>query len=408
MDLYAGLPFWIIKNALYDYNNPLENDYKIDVAIIGSGITGTLVAHELCEHGIKCAIFDKRIVSNGSTVASTAQLQYEIDVPLHEMIKDIGEARAVGAYRASLRSITDIEQVFEKTGVKGDFKRVSTCYLASDQAGWSSIKDEYEARVKHDLPVRLLNRKALKKEYGIAGLGALYNDTSAQMDTYKSATGILKYHQKKHQLPIFSPVQIDHYYEVKNGYELVTNNGFKIRCKYVIIAAGFEAGQFLPKQVMNLNSTYALVSKPIHTDQFWKERSLIWETAEPYFYMRTTADNRIMMGGEDEEFRDPDKRDRLLKGKVKKLVKKFNKLYPDIAIYVNMAWCGTFSSTADGLPFIGSWPGKKRMLYALGYGGNGITFSMIAAQVIRNIILGKKDDRTDIFGFGRLTNDGDL
>lgn len=407
MDLYAGLPFWIIKNALYNYHNPLEQDYEIDVVIIGSGITGALVAHELCEHGIKCAVFDKRMVSNGSTVASTAQLQYEIDVPLHKLIEDIGESRAVQAYQASLQSITDIEQVLQQTGVIGNFKRVSTCYLASDQDGLRSIKAEYEARVKHQLPVTFLDRDALKKAYRIVGPGALYNNTSAQIDTYKTAVGLLKYHQRKQKLPIFSPVQIDSFLELQEGYELLTKDGHKIRCKYVVIAAGFEAGQFLPKQVMNLNSTYALVTKPISRGQFWNERSLIWETADPYFYMRTTTDNRIMMGGEDVEFRDPEKRDRLLKSKVKKLVQKFSKLYPDIPIEVDMAWCGTFSSTADGLPFIGAWPGKNRMLYALGYGGNGITFSMIAAQVIRNILLGKKDDRSDLFGFDRLTKAGD-
>ncbi|UIR57628.1 FAD-binding oxidoreductase [Sphingobacterium sp. SRCM116780] len=402
MDLYAGLPFWLIKNELYDYFNSLEKDYEIDVAIIGSGITGSLVAHELCEAGVHCAIFDKRIVSNGSTVASTAQLQYEIDVPLHKMIQDIGEDRAVKAYKASLQSITAIENLFKTTGIKGDFKRVSTCYLASNHQGLRSIKKEYEARSTHQLPVSYLDADRLEKEYHIKGLGALYNDTSAQIDTYKSAIGILKYHQKKHQLPIFSPVEIIEYKEQDNGYILLTKDGFKIKCKYVIVAAGFEAGQFLPKQVMELNSTYALVSKPIRPEQFWKERSLIWETAEPYFYMRTTSDNRIMMGGEDEEFRNPDKRDRLLKTKVSKLLKKFAKLYPAIAIEVDMAWCGTFSSTKDGLPFIGAWPGKKNMLYALGYGGNGITFSMIAAQVIRNIITGEKDDRIEVFGFERL------
>lgn len=78
-------------------------------------------------------------------------------------------------------------------------------------------------------------------------------------------------------------------------------------------------------------------------------------------------------------------------------------MFPEIKFEVSMAWCGTFSSTKDGLPFIGAWPGKKRMLYALGYGGNGITFSMIAAQIIRNTLDGKKDDRADTFGFERLS-----
>lgn len=82
MDLYSGLPYWIAKNRLYNYFNPLKSDYSTDVAIIGAGITGALVAHELCTAGIKCAVIDKRSITTGSSTASTALLQYEIDTPL--------------------------------------------------------------------------------------------------------------------------------------------------------------------------------------------------------------------------------------------------------------------------------------------------------------------------------------
>lgn len=128
---------------------------------------------------------------------------------------------------------------------------------------------------------------------------------------------------------------------------------------------------------------------------------MIWETKEPYFYMRTTRDNRMMIGGEDEEFQNPIRRDDLLREKIKKLERQFKKIYPEIPFQVDMAWCGTFSSTEDGLPYIGTWPGKDRMFFALGYGGNGITFSMIAAQIIRNKITGVEDEREKIFGFDR-------
>ena len=114
MDLHSGLPYWVIKNELYNYFHPLEDDLITDVLIIGSGITGALVAHELCEAGIPCAVIDKRTIATGSSAASTSQLQYEIDVPLSEMAAILDEKTAVEAYQASLQSITDIEQVFKK------------------------------------------------------------------------------------------------------------------------------------------------------------------------------------------------------------------------------------------------------------------------------------------------------
>lgn len=404
MDLHSGLPYWLIKNKLFNYHNPLQDDLVVDVAIIGSGITGALVAHELCAAGIPCAVFDKRTIATGSTGASTAQLQYEIDVPLSDLIGKVGTENAVRAYQASLQAITDVEQVFESVPVRPSFRRVSSVFLASNRQGLRLLEREYEARKYHNLPVSFLDADALFAEHRIVAPAALKNKAAAQMDGYLAATGLLKHHLKKSDLSLFSHTEIINYQEKKGGYELLTGDGVTIRCKYVVIAAGFEAGRFLPKQVMRLVSTYALVSQPVDPSQLWPERSLIWETAIPYFYMRTTSDNRMMIGGEDVPFRNPQRRDRLLRWKIKRLERKFKQLYPEIPFVVDMAWCGTFSSTQDGLPFIGPWAGRQRMLFALGYGGNGITFSMIAAQLIKNRLLGIKDERAKVFGFNRLDN----
>lgn len=401
MDLHSGLPFWIVKNEFFDLYNPLRENYKIDVAIIGSGITGSLVAHELCEAGISCAIFDKRTIGTGSSSASTAQLQYEIDTPLCNLVKKVPEKIAVDAYFNCLQSITDIENILKKTKVDADFVRVPTVFLASNKQGVELLDREYEIRTEVGLRVNYLDAKQLKEYQNIDGTAALQNDTSAMMDAYKGAINLLKYHQKKNDLKLFTHTKIEQIQEVKDGCELISEHNHLIKCKYVIIATGFEAGQFLPKKVMSLLSTYAIISQPIDKKMIWPHRSLIWETAEPYLYMRTTLDNRLIVGGEDEEFYDPKKRDDLLRNKIKNLERKFKNLYPDIEFITEMAWCGTFSSTEDGLPYMGPWKKGEKKLFALGYGGNGITFSMVAAQVLRNIILGKNEPRLETFGFDR-------
>lgn len=121
MDLHSGLPYWIIKNPLFDYFNPLKKDLETDIVIIGAGITGALMAHELCRTGLKCCVVDKRSIATGSSAASTALLQYEIDVPLCRMVKQIGEKKAVTAYRSCLQSISDIEAVLKETGIDARF-----------------------------------------------------------------------------------------------------------------------------------------------------------------------------------------------------------------------------------------------------------------------------------------------
>lgn len=401
MDLYSGFPYWLIKNPLFNHIHELRENIYTDIAIIGSGITGALVAHELCSHGFKCAVFDKRAIATGSSAASTAQLQYEIDVPLHELLKKVSERTAVTAYKASLQSITDIETVFRKTRLDAEFERKSSLYLASDSKGLKEIGKELEARMKYGIPVAFLAADDLKSAYNIERPGALKNNEAAQMDTYKSAISLLQYHHKKNGLDLYPYTDIVKHQGTATGYDLYTASGKIITCKYLVIASGYEAGKFLPEKVMDLLSTYALVTEPMRPDQLWHEESLIWETARPYFYLRTTRDNRIMMGGEDIRFKNEKLRDALLAKKTNKLLDKFKTLFPATDIKCEMAWCGTFSATKDGLPYIGEHPALKNMFFALGYGGNGITFSMIAAQVIRNRLSGTKDERAAVFGFER-------
>ena len=401
MDLYSGLPYWIVKNSLYDYFNPLAKNFKTDVVVIGSGITGSLVAHELCKAGLKCCIIDKRTLSTGSSSASTALLQYEIDEPLYKMAKSVGEENALLAYQSCLQAITDVENVFKGIGINPGFERVPSVFYASNKAGEEIIEKEYEIRKKHDLPVTFLTAKDVKKIYGFEAPCALMNEESAQIDAYLASICLLDYHMRRKELDVYTHTQVQTCEKKKDRYEIVTNRGHRVECKYVVIAAGFEAGMFLPEKVMQLTSTYALISEPVDPSCIWKGKSLIWESKDPYIYIRTDNENRIIVGGEDEDFQNPVKRDELLRMKTAKLEKKFSKLFPDIPFKTEMAWCGTFSSTKDGLPYIGEWPGKEGMFFALGYGGNGITFSMNAAQMITKSIQGKKDERYKVFGFER-------
>ena len=163
MDLHSGLPYWIVRNSLLDYFHPLEDDLSTDIVIVGSGITGALMAHELCRAGIECCVIDKRSIATGSSAASTALLQYEIDVPLCRMAKIISEENATTAYHACLQSISDIKKVLKETGVDAGFEQLSSVFYASSSADNKLLEQEYEIRQKHELPVNLLKKQEIQK-----------------------------------------------------------------------------------------------------------------------------------------------------------------------------------------------------------------------------------------------------
>ena len=110
-------------------------------------------------------------------------------------------------------------------------------------------------------------------------------------------------------------------------------------------------------------------------------------------------DGRIICGGEDEQFADSEKRDALIPAKAKRISAKLGRLFPKIDPRAQYAWTGSFGSSVNGMPTIGAIPGFPRCYAVMGFGGNGITFSMLAAKLIAAAVLGKKDADSPLFAF---------
>lgn len=191
-------------------------------------------------------------------------------------------------------------------------------------------------------------------------------------------------------------------YEVgPKGVTATTENGAKVRAKWIVFATGYEVVEVLKRDIVNLNSSFAFVSEPIESFPGWWEKCLLWETARPYFYMRTTVDGRAIVGGEDANYRNPLRRDAAIGKKAAKLEKRFREMFPAIDFQPAYAWAGTFGETEDGLAYIGSVPELPRCFFTLGFGGNGITYSVIAAEIVRDTIEGRKHPDARLFRFDR-------
>ena len=117
--------------------------------------------------------------------------------------------------------------------------------------------------------------------------------------------------------------------------------------------------------------------------------------------MRTTSDDRVLVGGEDDGVVDGRKRDQQLSAKTARLLSKFRRRFPGKEIEPAFQWAGAFGSTKDGLAYIGPHPAFPNGYFALGFGGNGITFSQIAAKLLADLFLGRANPDAAIFSFDR-------
>ena len=165
---------------------------------------------------------------------------------------------------------------------------------------------------------------------------------------------------------------------------------------YVVLATGYELAPFLRPKGYQVISTWALATRP-QKRALWPSRCLIWQAADPYLYLRTTQDGRVIAGGEDEEFADAATRDRLIPRKIAAVRRKLARLMPDLDTLPEFQWAGCFGASGSSMPAIGPVPGMPRCFAVLGYGGNGITFSVIAAQLVRAAILGIADPDAGLF-----------
>jgi glycine/D-amino acid oxidase-like deaminating enzyme len=192
-------------------------------------------------------------------------------------------------------------------------------------------------------------------------------------------------------------------YETGGGeVTLTTAGGHRVRARHVVFATGYETPEFLRDIPVKLKSTYAIAARVTGGSGLGiHDLPLLWETGTPYFYARTDGPGRLIAGGEDDDFADPEARDARIPEKAAAIARKLARLVPGVAFEVDCAWAGTFAETPDSLPFIGPHPQFPGGLFALGYGGNGITFGLIAARILRDRILGRENPDAEMFRFDR-------
>lgn len=403
LDLRTGKPVWRINKPRIARHKKLTKNIHSEVVVVGGGISGALIAHRLTNLGMQVTIVDSRKIGAGSTSASTAILSYEADINLGDLIDKIGERPAVRAYRAGIEAIESIGKTIKTLGDSCDFKKRRSLYLASNQRDVKLLERECKTRQKYKFDVKLLKREELAQLFSLDAPCAILNEEAAEVNPLRLTFALVKSAEKK-GLKVFVHTKVKSYVRQGNESVLATEDNLEIRARHVVFATGYESQQFLKQRTVRLISSYAIASAPKRKFPRGYEHPVIWETARPYLYVRGTLDGRIVAGGEDVNFVDEAKRDRLLASKTKTLERKIRKMFPDVPWELAAAWTGTFAESKDGLPYIGpheDFPGAQ---FALGYGGNGITFSAIASSIIPDLISGIKNKDAHIFRFGRKSN----
>lgn len=361
---------------------------RADVAIVGAGVMGAMVAERLASEGARVALVDRRPPGHGSTAASTALVMWEMDTPLTHLAERIGRDEAMRRWQRVHQAVVRLKQRIDGEGLDGRATARPVVYLEGALLPGEDLEREGAMRDAAGLPSRWLGAGSVAERFGIAPCAALVSDDGFTVDPVRLTLALLA-RARACGATASWPCDAAAIETVDRGI-VVSGDGFRILADRVILAPGYERARMFLPPAFSLLSSYAIASAP-GTAPLWGENAMIWQAADPYLYTRADAEGRIIAGGEDEDFSDALRRDALLPGKSGTIAGKLAAMTDSAPIGVERRWAATFGASPDGLPAIGPARNHERVWLASGFGGNGVSFASLAAEIIAGKFAGRPD-----------------
>ncbi|WP_150275189.1 NAD(P)/FAD-dependent oxidoreductase [Paenibacillus tepidiphilus] len=401
MNLFSGrIPWEHTLPVIPSYPQP-EGDLHCDCLIVGAGMSGAMMAYRLAESGAHTVVIEKRKVAGGSSQANTGLLQVANDKSLTACINTFGKDKGVLFYRLCQSSIKGILELQDKLNINPYITARPSLLYASTAEDVKLLRQEHENLVAHGFDSEFWEESDIAGRYSFSKPGGLYSRGDAEANPFRMVHALL---DKAHA----SGVRIYEHTEARRleygdaGVVCHTEHG-RIYARKVVFSMGYETQEMKKDRGAELVNTYAIMTRPLRIEPKWHERSLIWETARPYLYLRMTHDGRIIAGGKDETLTDPQRREVRVLSQSKRLLEEVEALFPELQgiVEAEYAWGAVFGTTRDGLPFIGPHPDYPNCYFIEGYGGNGTVYSMIAAELLADTLTGMNRPELELFSLTR-------
>ena len=403
--LRLGRSYWL--DAFADEATrrpPLTGGHRADVAIVGGGVTGCAAALLFARSGARVVLVDAARIGRGSTASSTALLMQEPDADYADLADRYGSARARRIWqrgRASVMAMRRMLSELDATAVHG----LPSVYVTRDARAVAALRREASLRRRAGIAARWLDPDGIARLTGLDAAGAILTPGNAQVDPYRACVAMAR-GAARAGARLFEHSRVRRIVGTRDGVTLTLRRG-SIAADWAIVATGYATPEFKPLAGrFRMMNTYVIATPRLDAAT---RRGLglgdvmLWDTLRPYHYLRWTPDRRIIFGGRDRPRVRRSRRPAALRRRAAELLDDLVELYPPLAgMRPEYAWEGLFAATPDGLPYIGTHHRYPRHLFALGYGGNGMTLGYFGAQALVRIARGRPHRDDELFAFGRM------
>jgi len=381
--------YWI-ESATKPRFPKLERSLKVDVIVVGAGITGVTAAYLLKRAGYTVALLERERVARIDTGHTTAHLTSVIDLRLHQLIRRFGGDHARAVWDAGAAAIDQIARLVSAENIACDFAWVPG-YLhvpspATADNPADEIEREFEAARRLGIEAEYMASVPTMRTPGICFPNqAIFHPLRYLTELARKIPG-----NGSH---VFESSAVD---EVKETPLKVRCGAHEVRGNYLVLAThtpltGVTSllSALLFQTKLSYYTSYALSAR---VSPGVVPEGSYWDTGLPYYYLRVERRrgfDRAIFGGEDHKTgQEPDTAERYAR-----LERRFRRLFRDAKI--DFRWSGQVIETPDGLPYIGE-TGPTQFVGS-GYAGNGMTFGTLTAMMAVDAMAGRKNPWQKLF-----------
>jgi glycine/D-amino acid oxidase-like deaminating enzyme/nitrite reductase/ring-hydroxylating ferredoxin subunit len=370
----------------------LDHDARADVCIIGAGIAGLSVAYGLIERGRRVIVLDDGEPGCGETSRTTAHLTVALDQRYVELERIHGPEGARIAAESHAAAIDAIETIIARESIECEFERVDGYLFAASATDQPLLELEAAAARRAGIAgVKLVDRAPVSSfETG----RCLRFPRQAQLHAGRYVSGLTdavcrrgaEIHVNTHVARI----------DESPDLRIVTREGHVVICDAVVVATNSPISDIVAIHTKQAAYRTYVIGAKVATEL--APRILLWDTADPYHYVRSVGANLLLVGGEDHKTGQEDD------GPIRfaRLEAWARERFP--VEQIDYRWSGQILEPVDGIAFIGQDPATAgRVFVATGHSGNGMTNGSIAGMLIPDLIAGNPNHWSTLYDPARIS-----
>ncbi len=385
------------------HRGSLKNN-RLDVAIVGGGLTGCTTAYVFAAAGVNVALIEADQIGRASSGSSAGWIAGDPGLGFLEIEKALGRRAARHVWKGWRRAALDFGSLLRRLNVTCDLEPASSLLLASTPQQTTILKREQKGRRDAGLDASFVDARAVATEVAMTSAGGVRSREGFTFDPYRAAIGLAAQAVKRKAV-LFERTPVRRITFGRRSVDVFTAGGV-IRASRVIVATGMPTALFKAlRRHFWFRSAFLALTAPIPAKirkPLGDHATVVRDLATPAHMVRWMDDDRLLVSGADGETPVDRLRGKTIVQRTGQLMYELSTMYPDISgILPSHGWDNPYARTADGLPYIGAHRNYPHHLFAFGDSSPSVTSAYLAARLLLRDFLDERDPADEAFGFNR-------